>query len=184
MDPIRPLLDRLVETWKGDAGLAAGQLYLINRLTPLDVEATTVGDHPALPPAELEVLLERAADPSERPGFEVQAGSLRGYLYPITGDGLLVGIWLMFPAGSDVDWAHWTRESARFSQQLSSLRTSPSQEPPTFHQLAEAFPDEPPTSSSEGPTPALHWEHSQSRVDVALRDDLSQALIVDSLPIF
>lgn len=183
MDSIRDLTDRQLATWKDNAQLSAAQLYLISQAHSLDVEVSKVGDCPTLTETELKALLQRAADDEERPGFEVDLRGRRGHVYPLKQDAMLQGVWLIFPIGLDVDWAGLTRESQRFSQDLFALRQAGMGNPPTFRQLVEAFPDYEESPPQEA-APPLHWERSQSRVVVAVEDELSACLLVDNLPIF
>jgi hypothetical protein len=182
LDSIRALTDRQLAAWKSDPKLAAAQLYLISRADSLDVEVSRIGDSPTLSKDEVKALLTRAAL-EERPGFEVDLAGRRGYAYPLRQDTMLQGVWLIFPVDSQVDWAGWTRESLRFSQELFALREAGLGNPPTFRQLVEAFPAFEETAHSE-PAPPLHWERSQSRVTLPVEDELSACLLVDHLPIF
>jgi hypothetical protein len=184
MDSIRALTDRQLAAWKDNDQLVAGQIYLINPGPVPDVEISRVGDVPSPSEDELQSLWQRAADEAEKPGFEVDLSGHRGHLYPLKQDTRLQGFWLVFPVLSgEVNWAALTRESQRFSQELSALRQASHGLPPlTFRQLAEAFPDDEDSSPKE--TPALHWERSKSRVTVEVEDELSSCLMVDYLPIF
>jgi hypothetical protein len=183
MDLIRALTDRQLAAWREDSQLAAAQLYLISRTHSLDVEVSKVGTCPTLSKDELKALLQRAASEDERPGFEVDFAGQRGHVYPLRQDSMLQGVWLIFPVHTDIDWAEWTRESLRFSQELFALRQAGLGNPPTFRQLVEAFPFFEDSHEPE-PAPPLHWERSQSRVMVAVEDELSTCLMVDHLPIF
>lgn len=183
MDSIRALIDRQLAAWKNDPVMSAAQLYLVSSDHSLDVEVSKVGDCPALSKDGLKSVLARAADDEERPGFEVDCESRRGYVYPLRQDGMLQGVWVVFPSASEVDWSELTRDSLRFSQELFALRQASLGKPPTFRQLVEAFPDF--TEGEEpDPAPPLHWERSRSRVTVTVEDDLSGCLMVDHLPIF
>lgn len=184
-DPIRLLLDRQLETWRGDSHLSAGHLYLISRNNSMDVEVSRVGDSPPLSESEVKNLLGRAAG-DERPGFEVRLGTRLAYVYPLKSEGVLQGMWLMFPAPGAVDWASWTRESQQFSDQLFLLGQTGMAHPPTFRQLVQAIPEfeESVEFSGQENAPPLHWERSKSRVDVPIEDELGGQLMVDHLPIF
>ncbi len=181
-DPIRSLLDWQLDAWSQDLQMAAGHLYLISRTHSLDVEVHKTGEVPPLSKDDLKDLLQRAADDQERPGFEISAGGQRGYVYPLKQDSMLQGVWVLFPRGPQVDWASWKRSALNFSQRLFELRQAGLGNPPTFRQLVETFPE--PETNGPSSTPSLHWERSQSRVVMAVEDDLSSGLLVDHLPIF
>ena len=183
MDSIRALIDRQLASWKGDSKLASAQIYLISREHSLDVEVSKIGDCPAFPKDELKTLLTRATDRDEKPGFEVNFGSWRGYVYPLSQDEMLQGVWVLFPSGLDIDWFGLKRDSLRFSEDLFALRQAGLGNPPTFRELVEAFPDYV-ESPEPDQSPPLHWERSKTRVVVAVEDELSACLMVDHLPIF
>lgn len=182
-DLIRLLLEQQLAAWADDPQIAAGQLYLISRAHSLDVEVNKTGEPPALSKDDLKELLARAASEDVRPGFEVNVAGYRGHAYPLKQDTMLQGVWVLFPSSTQVDWADWTRGSLRFSQQLFTLRQAGLGNPPTFRQLVETFPDPEPAQNGTD-APPLHWERSQSRVVMAMEDDLSSGLLVDHLPLF
>lgn len=183
MDSIRALIDRQLAAWKNDPAVTAAHIYLVSQVHSLDVEVSKIGDCPALSKDELRALLARAANDEERPGFEFDCAGWRGYVYPLRQDGMLQGVWVLFPREEDVDWSELTRDSLRFSQDLFALRHAGLGNPPTFRQLVEAFPDYVESAQPEQ-APPLHWERSKSRVTVAVEDELSSCLMVDHLPIF
>lgn len=181
IDPIRALIEHQLQLWNDDPEVRAAQLYLKPPLSQQEPESSRIGDGPTLSETELESLFQRAADTDEKPGFEANFSGQRGHVYPLLHGAILQGAWLLFPAGHVVDWAKWKRDSFRFSQELFALSHPTSSEPPTFSELAVAFPDE---QESAKPSSDLHWEQSRARVEMTVEDELSHSLLVDHLPIF
>lgn len=180
-EPLRPLIERLLASWRQDPSLQTGLLFLLSPQSPEDVEVSQVGDGPLPSEHELNSLFQRAQ--REQPGFEVRLHQRTGFVYPLRQDEMLQGIWILFPSGQTTDWSAWNRQCQRFSHELFTLRQASLGDPPTFNQLVQAFPAEDAPGGPLGP-PALHWERSRSRVDLPLESELSSCLLVDYLPIF
>lgn len=180
-DPIRALLHRQLTAWKEDPRLHAGQLYLLSPLNSLDVEVSSVGEARAVEQGLLQALLSRASR-GEPQGFEDVREGERMLVYPLATDGLLQGLWLLFPTDPYASLAAWSESAQRFSSELFTLSQTGMGDPPTFRQLVEAFPAYEESEPLREPKP--HWERSRSQATVPADQELADGLLVDCHPLF
>ena len=180
-DPRKSLVHRQLAAWKEDPRLHSGQLYLLSPLNSMDVEVSVVGEARPVEQSLLQALLQRGAKGASGAFEDVREGE-RMLVYPLSNQGLLQGVWLLFPKDPYATLAAWADSAERFSSELSALSHAGLGDPPTFRQLVEAFPDRDDREPAREAKP--HWERSRSQAIVPADQELAGGLIVDHLPLF
>ncbi len=180
-DTVQALIHRQVTAWKEDPRLTAGQLYLISPVDSKDVEVRAVGEAREVESSLLQGLIRRASQ-SNLGSFEDVREGERLLVYPLFQNGVLLGLWLLFPSDPYASLEAWSDSALRFSDELSGLMSAAQGEPPTFQEIVEAFPRFEDSASRREEKP--HWEKSRSEAFTPTDLELSDGLLLDHRPIF
>ena len=169
----------LVKDWEKDGELAGGLLVKLIDPKGLEVEVRQAGKVPEFTVEEFRSKLLAAAESTE-PFWEEEPN---GVAYALRYSEEFLGFCILFPALDTFPPERWADRVTSFSREVGLLLQTPMEEPPSLHSLAEAIVER----DEQGDSPSaqkLHWEHSRTRVDVPVQEELAVHLLLDHLPLF
>lgn len=180
-DNVQTLISRQLTAWEEDPRLLAGQLYLVSPLDPKEIQVRSTGDVREAEGSLLQSFIRRAS--SLEPGsFEDVRDSERVLVYSLSHSDLFQGLWLLFPGDPYASLEAWSESAQRFSREFWELSNVAQGEPPTFQQIADAFPSFEASEASRGEKP--HWESSRTQSFTPTDLELTDSLLLDHRPVF
>lgn len=170
---------RLLNNWVDEPEVTGATLILIVCPQNLEVDVSSVGVTPTLSPEDLKSYLMMGAATLEKS----RVCENDGVCYPLRLESELLGVCVLFPAPGALVREHWSVLMEQYESQAGPLLLQDLQKPPTLNSLAEVIPTRTHDADSESSS-RLHWEKSQTRVDVPVHEELADHLILDNLPLF
>lgn len=175
---LKELSRSLLDSWETDPLIRGGLLITLTHLNSVEVEVRKAGK-----PEEFsaEQIRQAMLYGTEHKAQGWPCGS-QGRGYALRYHDECLGVCLLFPTKpGEVPTSH-TKALVTFATQLGPLFGVDTGAPLPLLSYIEMLPDEetPERTLSNKP----HWERSQSRVEMPIREDLTDYIVIDRLPLF
>lgn len=178
-EKIRGTVKEQLHYWSTDHELRGAYVITLLEEKNLEVEIRKTGRVDEFSPEEFRSAVLAAAEHAEA-GWDCKPA---GIGYPIRFEGSLLGLCILFPSGDIHPLSRWKKEVDQFVSVLGPLKALAEEQPPSLKSLAEVIPERTDVGG-ESAASKLHWEQSQTRVDVPVQEELARHLLLDLRPLF